>query len=161
MRFLLLLAILAPAAAFADTAPAQLGVFGDWTAATYGTGTGRACYAFTTAQSSAPQLPGRGQVMLVVTERKSGHDEVTLSAGYTYPAKPSVSLDVDGTNIAFYTQGQTAFTASGGTAVTAFQQGSSARATSSGPSGTGGTVIDNFSLAGFSGAYSAITAACP
>jgi hypothetical protein len=155
---LLSLALLVPTAALADSGPVALGTFGDWTGATYGTGAKKACYAFTIAQSSSPALPGRGAVMLVVTERKSGHDEVTLSAGYTYPAKATVTLDVDGNDISFYTDGQTAFTSSGGAAITAFQQGSSAKATSS---AAGGNVIDNFSLAGFSNAYTAITAACP
>jgi len=158
-----LIAFLAPASALA-AAPASLGTFGDWTAATYGTGAAKACYAFTTAQTSSPTIPGRGAAMLVVTERKSAHDEVTLSAGFSYPAKPTVTLDIDGNNISFYTQGETAFTTSGGAAISAFQQGSSAKATSSAPAGTlpgGGTVIDNFSLAGFSAAYTAITTACP
>jgi hypothetical protein len=159
MKTLLLsLAFLIPATALADTGPTALGTFGDWTAATYGTGAKKACYAFTTAQSSAPVIPGRGPALLVVTERKSGHDEVTLSAGYTYPAKPVVTLDVNGNDFSFYTQGQTAFTTSGGPAISAFQQGSLAKATSS---AAGGNVIDNFSLAGFSSAYTAITAACP
>jgi hypothetical protein len=154
------LALLTPAAALADSAsPASLGVFGDWTAATYGAGAKKACYAFTTAQASAPALPNRGAVMLTVTQRKTGHDEVTLSAGYTYPAKPQVTLAVGSSNINFYTQGGTAFTTSGADAIVAFQQGSSASAKSSAPGGV--TVTDNFSLAGFSDAYNAITAACP
>jgi hypothetical protein len=152
--------LLAPVLAMAEnTGPTSLGVFGDWTAATYGAGAKKACYAFTTAQASAPALPARGAVMLTVTQRKTGHDEVTLSAGYTYPAKPQVTLAVGGSNIEFYTQGQTAFTTSGAAAIVAFQQGSSASAKSSGPGGV--TVTDNFSLAGFSDAYNAITAACP
>jgi hypothetical protein len=156
--FFTTLAFLAPTAALA-AAPTALGTFGDWTAATYGTGAAKACYAFTTAQSSAPTIPGRGAAMLVVTERKTGHDEVTLSAGFTYPAKPTVTLDVNGNDISFYTQGDTAFTTSGAAAITDFQQGSFAKATSSAPGGV--TVIDNFSLAGFSAAYTAITTACP
>lgn len=155
---ILLTALLLPVTALAD-APSSLGTYGDWTAATYGSGAGKACYAFTTAQSSAPSLAKRGPAMLVVTERKSGHDEVTLAAGYTYPAKPSVTVDVSGTDFDFYTSGQTAFTTSGTQAVAAFEQGSSASAKSSGPGGV--TVTDNFSLAGFSDAYGAITKACP
>jgi hypothetical protein len=160
MKLLLAFAVLVPAAALADTpAPTSLGTFGDWTAATYGVGAKKACYAFTKAQASSEAIPGRGDVLLVVTERKSGHDEVTLSAGYTYPAKPTVTLDAGGPKISFYTQGGTAFTTSGAAAITAFQQGSSATARSSSPGGD--TVIDTFSLAGFSDAYSAITTACP
>jgi invasion protein IalB len=157
----LALATLLPAAALAadSSAPTSLGTFGDWTAATYGAGAKKACYAFTKAQGSSETIPSRGDVLLVVTERKSGHDEVTLSAGYTYPAKPTVTLDVGGPKIDFYTQGATAFTTSGAAAITAFQQGSSATAKSSAPGGA--MVTDTFSLAGFSDAYSAITTACP
>jgi hypothetical protein len=159
MRFLPLLAcLLLPAAALAD-GPSSLGTYGDWTAAMYGSGTKKACYAFTIAQSSAPALPNRGQVMLTVTERKTSHDEVTVSAGFTYPAKPTVTVTANGADINFYTSGQTAFTTSGADAVAAFEQGSSATAKSTGPNGA--TVVDNFSLAGFSDAYGAITRACP
>jgi hypothetical protein len=161
-KILYAMVLLAPLAAQAD-GPVPLGSdggkFGDWTAATYGSGNAEACYAFTVAQASSPALPGRGQVMLTVTERPGAHDEVTLSAGYDYPRKPTVTLDVDGTKISFYTKGDTGFTTDGGTAVTAFQQGATASATSSAPGG--GNVTDVFSLAGFSDAYSAITAACP
>jgi len=156
----LLAATLLPAMAFADSAaPTSLGTFGDWTAATYGAGPKRACYAFTKAQASSVMLPNRGDVMLVVTERKSGHDEVTLNAGYQYPPNPTVILDVGGPVIDFYTQGQMAFTTNGAQAIIAFQQGASATAKSTIPGG--GTVADTFSLAGFSDAYNAITAACP
>jgi hypothetical protein len=161
MKFPLLLLALLPAAALADTAagPTSLGTFGDWTAATYGAGSAKACYAFTKAKASSIAIPGRGDVLLTVTERHSGHDEVTLAAGYTYPPKPTVTLDIGGPKIDFYTQGQTAFTTSGAEAITDFQQGASASAKSS--VAGGGTVTDVFSLAGFSDAYNAITAACP
>jgi hypothetical protein len=164
MKYAVLAFSLLPLAALAQSAgPVALGTnngkFGDWTAASYGSGAAKACYAFTTAQASAPAIKGRGDVMLTVTERKNGKDEVTISAGYTYPAKATVSLDAGNGPISFYTKGGTAFTTAGTSAVTAFQQGSSAVAKSSAPGGV--TVTDNFSLAGFSDAYSAITAACP
>jgi invasion protein IalB len=150
-------------AAAAPAGPVPLGTnngkFGDWTAATYGSGSSEACYAFTTAQASAPAIAGRGAVMLTVTERSAAKDEVTLTAGYTYPKKAVVSLDAGSGPISFYTDGGTAFTSSNTAAITAFQQGSTAIAKSSAPGGV--TVTDNFSLAGFSDAYSAITAACP
>jgi hypothetical protein len=159
MKFLPLAAIfLLPAAALAD-GPSSLGTYGDWTAAMYGSGAKKACYAFTTAQSSAPVLPNRGQVMLTVTERRSGHDEVTVSVGFTYPPKAAVTVTANGNTLNFYTSGETAFTTSGADAVAAFEQGSSATAKSPAPGGS--TVVDNFSLAGFSDAYGAITKACP
>jgi hypothetical protein len=163
MKLPLFLFALLPALAFADSGPIPLGSnggkFGDWTAASYGGGGAKACYAFTTAQASAPAIAGRGQVMLTVTERKAAKDEVTLAAGYTYPAKAAVTLTAGGPPFTFYTEAGTAFTTAGTAAITAFQAGASAIATSAAPKGV--KVTDTFSLAGFSDAYSAITAACP
>ncbi len=154
---------LAPTMAFAAGGPTPLGPnngkFGDWTAATYGSGHAKACYAFTNAQHSNPAIKSRGDVMLTVTERPGTHDEVTLSAGYVYPPKGSVELTVGSANVSFYTKGSTAFTGSGGDAIKAFKNGSTATAKSTGPHGH--PVTDDFSLSGFSGAYAAITAACP
>lgn len=159
MKFALALALLlAPAFALA-AGPQSLGIFGDWTAATYGSGGAKACYAFTPAKSSSLALPKRGAVLLTVTQRKAASDEVTLAAGYTYPKSPTVTLTVGTSVLEFYTAGQTAFTSGGKQAVAAFQAGTTALAKSSGPDGV--TIVDNFSLKGFSGAYGAIRKACP
>ncbi len=162
-QFLFALFLLAPLPAFAQDGPVPLGTdggkFGDWTAAMYGDGDSRACYAFTTAAASSVNIPNRGQVLLTVTERPNAHDEVTIAAGYTFPRKAVVSLTSNGSTVTFYTKGDTAFTTNGAEAITAFQQGSTASSTMS--LAGGGTVTDNFSLAGFSDAYSAITAECP
>ncbi|HQT65247.1 MAG: hypothetical protein B7Z75_11235 [Acidocella sp. 20-57-95] len=155
----LLLALLLPTTALAQSvAPTSLGTFEGWTAATYGSGANKACYAFTTATVSAPALAKRGPVMLTVTERKSDRDEVTLSAGFDYPAKPVVTLSIGATKIDFYTSGQTAFTSDGALAVASMKHGGKAVAKTVGPSGY---VLDTFALSGFSGAYSAISKACP
>ncbi len=155
---LALLLFLAPACAIA-AGPQSLGTFGDWTAASYGSGTAKACYGFTTAKSSSVTLAGHSTAMLTVTRRESvSGDEVTLTPGYTYPKNPTVTLTVGSTVIGFYTSGQTAFTTDGAKAVAAFQAGTAATARSSSPKGT--PVVDNFSLKGFSGAYAAIKKAC-
>jgi hypothetical protein len=152
-----------PALSFAAGGPVALGPnggkFGDWTAATYGSGSAKACYAFTDAATSKPALKKRGEVMLTVTERPGVHDEVTLGGGYIYPKDAKVKLTVGTTAIDFYTQGETAFTTSGADAVAAFKNGASAEAVSTGPHGH--DITDDFSLSGFSGAYSAIASACP
>jgi invasion protein IalB len=152
-----------PAALFAAVGPVALGPnqgkYGDWTAAVYGSGGAKTCYAFTRATHSDPALPGRGTVMLTVTERAGAHDEVTLSAGYSYPPKAEVKLTVGDAKIAFYTSGGNAFTIHGAEAIAAFRNGSAAQAQSSAPHGH--KVKDEFSLSGFSGAYGAIASACP
>ena len=122
-------------------------------------GADKACYAFTNAQHSDPAIAKRGAVMLTVTERQGVHDEVTLTAGYPYPKDAKVTLSVNGQPIDFYTQGDTAFTANGHGAVEAFRNGDSAEAKGTTPHGH--MVTDDFSLSGFSGAYSAISTACP
>lgn len=152
-----------PALALAATAPAPLGgnngKFGDWTAASYGSGGEKACYAFVAASHSSPAIAGRGDVLLTVTERAGARDEVTLGAGYTYPKNASVELTVGTKKIAFYTNADTAFTDAGAAAIAAFKSGDTAQAVATGPHGH--DVTDDFSLAGFSGAYAAIAAACP
>jgi invasion protein IalB len=162
MRYILFtLAIFLPALAMADS-PAALGPsggkFGDWTAASYGTGSVKVCYAFTDAQSSKPNWKSRGKVMLTVTQRAGIRDEVTLAAGYTYLKDAKVQLSVGSKSFDFYTEGGNAFTSSGAGAVAAFINGNAATATSTGPHGH--PVKDQFSLTGFSGAYKAISTAC-
>jgi hypothetical protein len=154
---------LAPTLAFAAGGPTALGPnngkFGNWTAATYGEGADKACYAFTSATHSDPAIAKRGAVMLTVTERHGVHDEVTLTAGYTYPKNAKVTVSVNNQPIDFYTQGDTAFTANGHGAVDAFRHGDGAEAQGTTPRGH--MVTDDFSLGGFSDAYNAITSACP
>ncbi len=155
-------AILTPIAAMAD-APAPLGpnkgVFGDWTAATYGKGADKVCYAFTKPQSSVPPLAGRGLAMLTVTQRHGSSDEISLTPGFTYPKKAVVSLAFGKSKLPFYVQGNVAFTDSVSEALAGFARESDATATSSGPKGK--KLTDKFSLSGFSAAYKEIAKACP
>ncbi|WP_297489909.1 hypothetical protein [Acidocella sp.] len=161
-RILISLAILAPMAAMAGT-PSPLGPdngkFGDWTAATYGTGAATICYAFTKPQTSSPSLPGRGLAMLTVTERSGSRDEISLTPGYTYPKSATVSVVLGNDTIPFYVQDNIAFTNSTKAALAGFARENAALATSTGPKHR--PVTDKFSLSGFSDAYKAITSACP
>ena len=160
----------APAPAHAATRPAQpkpqgpnqgpkqIGKFDDWLAATHQEGGQTVCYAFTRASSSAPALPGRGDVVLTVTQRPTGRDAVAISAGFAYAANAEVSVAVDKTELDFYTAQRSAFARDGHAAVQAFLKGRQAVATSPAPRGN---VVDNFSLRGFEAAYTAINKACP
>ena len=153
-------AILLPLSALAD-APSPLGPnggkFGDWTAATYGKGADKACYAFTAAQIRT-WIKKRGAVLLTVTERRGAHDEVTLGAGYTYPANAKVTLKIDDKSVDFYTQGA-AFTSDGAGTVAAFKNGSAVPRRSTGPLATPSRMISRSPVS--PRAYSAITKACP
>lgn len=131
----------------------------DWTAATHQEGGAMVCYAFARAQTSSPALPGRGPVILTVTERPSGRDAVALEAGFTYAPNATVTLQVDQTGLDFYTDKRNAFARDGKAAVAAMSKGTRAIARSPGPKEV--SVTDTFSLRGFTDAYKAIVKACP
>ena len=117
------------------------------------------CYAFTRPTSSTPKLPGRGDVVLSVTERAGGRDAVALSAGFAYAQDAEVEVSVDGVVLPFYTAGRSAFARDGRAAVGLFTKGRQASVRSPAPHGKSAT--DAFSLIGFTQAYAAITKACP
>ena len=166
--FAILAPLCTPVSAMAD-APTPLGPnhgkFGTWTAATYGDGTAKICYAFTKPLVSKPNWKSRSLVMLTVTERPGVRDEVTITPGYTYPKAAKVSLAVGKLSIPFYVQDGTAFTDDGAKALAAFVKADTASANSSAPKSGGPKsktpVLDEFSLTGFSAAYHAIEHACP
>jgi Invasion associated locus B (IalB) protein len=145
-----------PAAA---AAPRSIGKFEDWQSAIVDQGGQTACYAFTRAAGSTPAVPGRGDVVLTVTQRPTMRDAVAISAGFTYPANAKVTVQVGQPSLDFYTAQRSAFAREGHAAVAAFQRGDRAVAKSPGPHDT--TVTDTFSLRGFSAAYAAIDKACP
>ena len=149
-----------PAAHPAPAAPHAIGRFEDWTAATHQEAGQMVCYAFTRAASSTPPLPGRGDVVLTVTQRPGGaRDAVAISAGFAYGPNAEVTMQVEGTTLPFYTNQRSAFARDGHAAVGAFERGRQAVAKSPGPRGT--AVTDTFPLRGFSPAYAAINKACP
>ena len=139
--------------------PKKIGTFDDWTAATNSEAGQTVCYAFTRAQSSAPVLPGRGDVVLTVTERPGGRDAVAISAGFTYAASAAVAVQADAASFEFYTNQRSAFSRDGHATVLAFQKAQKVVARSPGPKNA--PVSDSFSLKGFTAAYAAITKACP
>jgi invasion protein IalB len=144
----------------ADSAlPKQLGKFDDWIAATHQESGAKVCYAFTRAQSSSPNLPGRGEVILTVAQREAGRDAVAISAGFAYGQGATVTVQVDQAGYDFYTAGRNAFARDGKAAVGALQKGSRAIARSPGPHEA--PVTDTFSLKGFKAAYAATVKACP
>jgi hypothetical protein len=143
----------------APSGPKQIGAYEDWTAATNQEAGQTVCYAFTRAQSSEPSVPGRGDVVLTVTERPSGRDAVAISAGFNYPPGSSVNVQADQENLNFYTAHRSAFARDGRAAVAAFEKANTLAAKS--PNVRSGEVTDRFSLRGFTAAYAAINKACP
>ena len=138
----------------------SIGKFEDWTAATHAEAGATVCYAFTRLQpGGAAAVPGRGDVVLTVTQRPTGRDAVAMTAGFAYPANADVTMVVDRTELGFYTSARSAFARDGHAVTLAFEKGRSVVVKSPGPKG--GTVSDNFSLRGFTAAYAAINKACP
>ena len=141
----------------ASSGPRRLGDFNDWTAAVHAEGGQRVCYAFTRASRTDPQ---RDNVILTVTHRNAGRDQIAISAAYTFPRNAAVTVTVGQRELPFYTGGSSAFARDGRAAIAAFRSG--ANATSRGPRAAGrGTATDTFSLSGFTAAYEAISRECP
>jgi invasion protein IalB len=146
-----------PAQGGGASGPQRLGAFQDWTAATHREGGQKVCYAFTRASRTEPN---RQNVILTVTHRPQGRDQVALSAGYSYPRNAEVEVAVGQAELPFYTAGSSAFARNGQAAVAAFRAG--ANAVSRGPQANGrGQAQDSFSLSGFTAAYEAISRECP
>jgi hypothetical protein len=147
--------------AVAQQAPQKLGQFGSWTAASYTEGGHKVCYAFARASKveGVANRPGQ-QVLLTVTHRPQGRDQVALRVGYPYPRDAEVKLHVGGTELPFYTAGSDAFSRDGAAAVRAFRGGREVVARGPGP-GNRGAAHDVFPLAGFAQAYEAISKECP
>jgi hypothetical protein len=139
--------------------PKAIGTFDDWIAATHQEAGQPVCYAFTRAQTSIPTLPGRGGVVLTVTQRNSGRDAVAIEAGFPFAPNATVEVQADQSGLDFYTAQRAAFARNGHAAVVAFQSSSRAIARSPGPHDV--KLTDTFSLKGFSAAYAAISKACP
>ena len=147
-----------PAPARSANAPKSVGKFEDWQAATHQEGGTLVCYAFTFASASAPVLPGRGNVVLTVTQRPGSHDAVAISAGFAYPAGSEAQLQVEGTQMPFYTANRSAFARDGRAVVAAFEKARQAVVKSPAPRNV--SVSDTFSLRGFTPAYAAVNKAC-
>lgn len=149
----------APARPARTAGPTAMGRFEDWTAATNKEAGQTVCYAFTRASGATVALPGRGDVVLTVTERPGGRDSVAISVGFAYPANAVATVTADASTFDFYTAGRSAFARDGHAVALAFQRARQVQARSPAPKGK--TVTDSFSLRGFSAAYAAIQKACP
>ncbi len=141
------------------TPPKLMGKFDEWQAVTHQEAGQTVCYAFTRASSSAPAVPGRGDVVLTITHRPGARDGVAVSAGYAYPATAEMQMQVEGTVLPFYTSNRSAFAHDGRAAAAAF--GRARQAVARGPGPHGAVVTDTFPLRGFTQAYAAMNRACP
>jgi hypothetical protein len=145
--------------AAAAPAPKPIGAFEEWQAATYDEGGQTVCYAFTKARTSSQKLPGRGEIILTVTQRVAMRDAVSISAGFEYPTNASVDVQSDKGKFEFYTAKRSAFARDGHAVIAALS--ASRQVTAKSPHPQKKEVIDTFGLKGFAKAYEAINKACP
>ena len=145
----------------APARPARMGEFQSWTAATHTENGQKVCYAFARARS-AEGVPGREatSVMLLVTHRANGRDQVAARVAYPYARGAEPRLTIGTTELPFYVSADTAFARDGRAVVAALRGGSEARLRGPGPNGRG-AANDAFPLAGFAQAYEAISRECP
>jgi len=153
------LAALFIAPALAQDGPRLLGVFGRWSVAVDREDGQKLCYAYTSPTRMSHRRSG---VYLSVMHGSQGRNQVGLTSGYRYPRGASVTATVGQTRLRFSTDRDMAVARNGATAVAAFRAGS--EAVLRGPRAAGrptGTVVDTFSLRGFSAAHAAINRECP
>ena len=148
-----------------------LGVFGNWSAYTTGTGSSLTCYAMSKPRAMRPATAKRAKdVYLIVSDWPSRKVKAEPQIVYGYQAKEgaAASLGVGGDKFTFFIRN----TGKEGSAwlqqlsdtprlLTALQEGVSAVA--SGTSGVGKKTIktsDTYSLAGFNDAITKVHAAC-
>lgn len=145
----------------APARPARMGEFQSWTAATHQENGQKVCYAFARARA-AEGVPGReaSNVMLLVTHRPTGRDQVAVRVAYPYARGAEPKLSVGATELPFYVSADTAYARDGRAVVAALRGGSEARLRGPGPNGRG-QAADTFPLAGFAAAYDAISRECP
>ena len=158
----LLILLASPATAQqANRAPARLGEYQAWTAAAHTENGQKTCYAFTRARSM-DGLPGRdaNNVMLMVTHRPNGRDQVAVRPGYSFTRSAETKLFIGQGELPFFTSGDTAFARDGRAAAAALRGGREALHRGPGPNGRG-QATDTFALAGFTQAYEAISRECP
>lgn len=165
MRALILLVLLMATPALAQpragAAPRQLGVFQNWTAATFTDGGQKVCYAFTRAtRNEGGGQRGTQNVQLLVTHRPGARDAVAVRVGYNFGRGAEMRLLIGQNDLPGYTNQDSGFIRDGRAAVAAMRGGREAMARAPGPNNRG-VVTNVFSLAGFSAAYDAMSRECP
>jgi len=144
-----------------------LGVFGNWTAYSSGSGSSMTCYALTKPRASRPATAKRSAVYLMVSDWPSRKVKSEAQIVYGYQAKESgaAGLGVGGDKFDFFIR-NTGKEGSGwlkqlsdnASLISAMQGGVSAVA--SGVSARGTKTSDTYSLSGFNDALEKIHAVC-
>lgn len=149
---------------FANTVQTELGVYKDWTAYYYTEGKNVVCYMASTPKKEEGNYKVRGDIYAIVTHRPAdkSYGVVSFMAGYPYKKGASVVVKIGTTAFNnLFSDGENAWAPDNITdkkLVEAMKRGE--RMTVEGISARGTKTKDTYSLAGFSGAYNAISAKC-
>lgn len=166
LGFCAALSLAATVPAMADPAN-LLGVFGNWTAYSSGTGSSLTCFAMSKPRATRPATAKRGPIYLMVSDWPSRKvkGEPQIVYGYQAKEKGDASLNVGGDRYAFFMRNNgkegsawlqkldqnPALLTSMTSAVSAVARGVSARGTKT---------VDTYSLQGFDDALAKIHAVC-
>lgn len=144
-----------------------LGVFGNWSAFSTGTGSSMTCYAMSKPRARQPKATKRGDIYLMVSDwpGRKVKAEPEIVPGYEYKANAPVTLAVGPDKFTFFSRNE----AKSGTAwlqsltdgerlIDTMTKGVSVVAT--GTSSRGTKTTDTYSLQGFNDALAKIHAVC-
>ncbi len=144
-----------------------LGVFGNWSAFSTGTGSSMTCYAMSKPRARQPKATKRGEVYLMVSDwpGRKVKAEPEIVPGYEYKAGAPVTLAVGPDKFTFFSRNEaktgTAWLQSltdGERLIDTMAKGVSAVA--AGTSSRGTKTVDTYSLQGFNDALAKIHAVC-
>lgn len=144
-----------------------LGVFGNWSAFSTGTGSSMTCYAMSKPRARQPKATKRGEVYLMVSDwpGRKVKAEPEIVPGYEYKAGVPVTLAVGPDKFTFFSRNEaktgTAWLQSltdGERLIDTMAKGVSVVA--AGTSSRGTKTVDTYSLQGFNDALAKIHAVC-
>ena len=150
--------------AMAGNAPTEIGEYKDWTAYSYKDGKNLICYMATTPKKDEGNYKTRGDIYAIVTHRPAdkSYNVVNFVSGYPYKKGENVVVKIGTTTFNnLFTNGENAWAPDNATdkkLVEAMKKGE--RMIVEGVSARGTKTKDTYSLAGFTGAYKAISAKC-
>jgi len=160
----LFLALVASFPAYAGSVPEEIGVFKDWTAYSYKEGNNTVCYMASTPVKDEGNYKARGDIYAIVTHRpaEKSYNVVNFVAGYTYKKGEKVIVKIGTTSFNnLFTNGESAWAPDNATdkkLVDTMKRGE--KMIVEGISARGTKTKDTYSLAGFTGAYNAISKKC-
>ncbi len=159
-----MLALAGPASA--ETAN-LLGVFGNWSAFSTGSGSTMTCYAMSKPRAQQPKTAKRGDIYLMVSDwpGRKVKAEAQILPGYEYKANAAVTLAVGPDKFTFFSRNEAKSGAAWLQSLTDSERlidtmSKGVSAVAAGTSARGTKTVDTYSLQGFNDALAKIHAAC-